>query len=53
MQVFAKTNSVGIVLNASLNIKNWIIRVGVIMRLLGILVYVNENVINRVRLEDI
>ena len=53
MQVFAMINSVGIMINADVNAKNWLIKVQVIMYLLGILVYVNVNMINRVMLENI
>ena len=38
-------------INADANIKNWLIKVNVIINLFRILVYVNVNVINRVMLE--
>ena len=50
MQAYVIINNIGIVINNDLNVKNWLINVGVIMDLFGILVYVNMNVIDCVML---
>ena len=46
MQVFRKLNNVGIMINAYVNAKNWLTKVNVVMDLLGILPYMNPNVIH-------
>ena len=53
MQVFVIINNVGIMINADVNAKNLMIIEDVIKNLFGILVIVNENVINYVMLESI
>ena len=42
MQVFVKKNNVEIMINAYVTAKNWLIKVEVITKLFGILVYVNK-----------
>ena len=51
MQVFVTINSVGIIKNADLNVKNLLTKEGMIKDLFGILVIV--NVINHMMLENI
>ena len=59
--MFVMINSIGIMINANVNAKNWLIKVIVIVDLFGIPVYVNVymnvyvylNVINNVILESI
>ena len=46
MQVFVMIDGVRIKINADMNVKNWLIKVGVMMNLFGILACVNENKIN-------
>ena len=41
MQVFVTINNVGIVINAGVNVMNFLLKVGVMIDLFGILVYVN------------
>ena len=53
MQVFVIINNVGIMINADVNVKNWLTKVDVLMIVFGILAYVNVNVINHVMLENI
>ena len=53
MQMFLIINKDEIVINADVNVKNRLTKECVIKDLLGILVIVNENVINHVMLEDI
>ena len=53
MQVFVTINSVGIIKNADLNVKNLLTKEGAIKDLFGILVIVNVNVINHMMLENI
>ena len=53
MQVFVIINNVERMINAGLNVKNWLIKVYMMKDLFGILVTVNVNVINRVMLENI
>ena len=49
MQVFLIIKNVGIMIIADVNAKNnWLIKVGVIIDLFGILVYVNVSVINQI-----
>ena len=48
MQVFVTINNVGMIINAVVNVKNWLIKVYVIRNIVGILVIVNVNVINHV-----
>ena len=45
MQAFVMIDSVGIMINADVNAKNWLIKVDVMMGLYGILVRVNVNVL--------
>ena len=45
MQAFVIINSVRMMINASVNVKNWLIKVYVIEDIFGILVIVNVNVI--------
>ena len=46
--MFVMIDSVGIAINANVNVKNWLIKAGVIMGLFGTLVHV--NVINHTML---
>ena len=48
MQVFVTINNAGTKINAGVNAKNRLIKVYVTEDLLGILVTVNTNVVNRV-----
>ena len=41
-------NNIGIMINADVNLNNWLIKVYMMMDLFGILVYMNVNVINHV-----
>ena len=45
--------NVGIVINVDGNVKKWLIKVGGMMDLFGILVFANAIVINRAMLENI
>ena len=47
MRLFVMISSVGIVINTDANVKNWFIRVSVMMDLIGILASVNVNVISK------
>ena len=51
MQVFVIINNVGIMINADVNVKNWLIKECVIKDFFGILAIV--NVINHMMLENI
>ena len=53
MQVFVILNNVGIMINADMNVKNWLTKVSVIKDLFGILVIVSVSVINYVMLGNI
>ena len=53
MHVFVIINNVGLIINADVNAKTLLIIEDVIKNLFGILVIVNENVINYVMLESI
>ena len=53
MQVFVTINNVETKINASVNSKNWLIKVYAIKDLFGIKVIANVNVINRVILVSI
>ena len=53
MQVFVIINKDGIMINADVNAKNWLIMEDVIKDLFGILVIGNVSVINHVMLENI
>ena len=53
MQVFVITNNVGIMINAELNVENWLTKEDLVMNLFGIQVILNVNVINQVVLENI
>ena len=53
MQVFVTINSVRIVINVDANVKNLLIKIYVIKDMLGILVIVNVNAINRAMLVSI
>ena len=46
-------NNVGMKVNTGVNVKNWLIKVIVIMDLLGLLVILNANVINHEMLGNI
>ena len=46
MQMFVMISNVGIAINTGVNVKNSLIKVGVIMDLFGILAHVNVNVVN-------
>ena len=46
-------NKDGVIINVDLNVKNWLIKVDVMMDLFGIPVYVNMNVISHKMLENI
>ena len=48
MQVFVITNNDGIVINADVNVNNWLTKEYVIKNSFGILIIVNVNVINYV-----
>ena len=50
MQVFGIRKNFGIMINGDVNANNWFTRLNV---MIGILVYVNTNVINYVMLENI
>ena len=50
MQVFGIRKNFGIMINRDVNANNWFTRLNV---MIGILVYVNTNVINYVMLENI
>ena len=52
MQVFAIINSVGIMINGGVDVKNWLIKVYAIMDIFAILVILNVNVINYAMLEN-
>ena len=43
MQVFVMISSIGITINAGVNVKNWLIKAVVIKDLFGILTFVNVN----------
>ena len=45
-------DSVGIMINASVTVNNWLIKVGVIMVFLEVLARVNANVINHVMFKN-
>ena len=51
--VFEIINNVGIMINADVNLKNWLTKDDVMKDLFGILVIVNVNVKNHVMLVDI
>ena len=46
-------NKDGVIINVDVNVKNWLIKVDVMMDLFGIPVYVNTNVISHKMLENI
>ena len=46
-------NNVGMIINADANVKNWLIKVYAIKDMLGILVIVSVNVINRAMLVSV
>ena len=52
MQVFVTIINVGMMISASVNAKNWLTKVYLMMNLFGILVIVNVNVVNHVILEN-
>ena len=51
-QVFVMIDSIGIMINANVNVNNWLIMVGVIMVFLEVLARVNMNVINHVMFKN-
>ena len=53
MQAFVIINNIGIMINADVNIKNWLTKEYAIKDLFGILAIVNVNGINHVILENI
>ena len=53
MQVFVIISNVGIMINADVNVKNWLTKDYVIRDLFGIQVIVNMNAINYAMLENI
>ena len=53
MQMFVIINRVGIIINADVNVNNWVIKANVMMGLFVILVNVNVNVINHAMQENI
>ena len=53
MQAFVITNNAGMMINADMNVNNWLIKVCVIRGLFGILVNVSASAINLVMLENI
>ena len=53
MQVFVIISNVGMMINAGVNAKNWLIKTYAIKDLFGILVIVSVNVINPVILVSI
>ena len=52
MQVFVTIINVGMMISASVNAKNWLTKVYLMMNLFGILVIVNVNMVNHVILEN-
>ena len=50
MHAFVMKNSVGIMINADVNVENWLIKVVVIMDLIGIQACVRVSVMNHVML---
>ena len=52
MQVFVIINNAGIMINAGVNVKNWLIKEFVINDLFGILVTVSMNVINHTQVGE-
>ena len=53
MQAFVIISNAGIMINADVNVNNWLKKEYVTKDLFGILVIVNVNVINQVILENI
>ena len=53
MQVFVTISNIGMMVNACVNVKNWLIKLYVVRDIFGILVIVNVNVINHLILENI
>ena len=53
MQVFVIISNVGIMINADVNVKNWLTKEYMIKDLFGTLAIVNGNVINHLTLENI
>ena len=53
MQAVVKISNTGMIINAGVNVKNWLIKAYVIKDLFGILAIVNVNVINHMMLLNI
>ena len=53
MQAVVKISNTGMIINAGVNVKNWLIKAYVIKDLFGIIAIVNVNVINHMMLLNI
>ena len=49
MQVFVMINNVGIKINVDVSVRNYLTKEDMVKNLFGILVFMNENVINHVK----